>query len=302
MILCCGESLIDLLPCPDGRLRPLPGGGVWNTALALGRLGARAGYLWPISHDGFGTALLTPLAEAGVDCSACPRSDRPTALAVVTLTGTEARYRFHDADSAGRAFSPADLPPLPDDLSALFIGGISLVPDPCGATVERLAQRAADTGVTVMIDPNIRPGFIPDAAAHRARLARLFARASIVKLSSEDLAWIWPGHTADQVARQLLAGGARLVLTTHGAGGAIAHTAHHRLSAAAAPVTVADSIGAGDSFNAGILDALQRAGALAGADAPGEQALAAALAHATRVAAVTVSRPGADPPWARELN
>lgn len=306
MILCAGESLIDMVPQQDGLFRPLPGGAVWNTALALGRLGAPTGYLWPVSRDPFGEALLRPLAEAAVDTGPCPRSDRPTTLAFVTLSGGEARYSFYDEGSAGRMLTTAELPPLPQGLSALFIGGISLVPDPCGHAIETLAGRAAGAGVPVMLDPNIRPFFIADEAPYRARLDRLIALASIVKLSADDLAWLWPETEADRAARALLDRGPRLVLQTGGAAGAIGHTAAHRVPAPAIRVEVADTIGAGDTFNAGILDALHRAGALGSLAALDEAVtddatLAAALAHAARAASVTVSRHGANPPWAHEL-
>lgn len=300
MILCAGESLIDMVP-QGGLFRPLPGGSVWNTALALGRLGAPVGYLWPISRDPFGEMLLRPLAEAGVDTGPCPRSDRPTTLAFVTLTGGEARYSFYDEGSAGRMLTEADLSPLSHGLSALFIGGISLVPDPCGAAIETLAARAVSAGIPVMLDPNIRPFFVADETAHRARLDRLIAQAAVVKLSADDLAWLWPDAAPEDAARTLLDRGPALVLQTGGAAGAVAHTATHRLPAPAIRVEVADTIGAGDTFNAGMLDALHRAGALKSLATLDEPTLAAALAHAARAAAVTVSRPGADPPWRHEL-
>lgn len=301
MILCAGESLVDMVPQPDGALRPLAGGAVYNTALALGRLGAPTGYLWPVSRDGFGDVLLRPLTDAGVDTAACPRTDRPTTLAVVSLSGGDARYTFYDEGSAGRMFAPADLPPLPGGLAALFIGGISLVPDPCGGTVETLAARAAAAGVPVMLDPNIRPLFIQDDAAYRARLDRLFAVASIVKLSGDDLDWLWPGQDAEAAARTLLDRGVRLVLTTGGAAGAVGWTRTLRQAAPAVTVQVADTIGAGDTFNAGMLDALHRAGGLADPGSLDAPTLTAALNHAARVAGVTVSRAGANPPWAHEL-
>lgn len=301
MILCTGEALIDLVPEPGGSLRPLAGGAVYNTAVALGRLGADAGFLWPISRDGFADLLLAPLARAGVDTAACPRTDRPTTLAVVSLAGGEARYSFYDEGSAGRMFAEADLPPLPAGLRALFIGGISLVPEPCGTTVETMAARAARRGIPVMIDPNVRPFFIADDAAYRARLDRLFGLAAIVKLSADDCAWLWPGADRDAIARELMSRGARLVLLTSGAQGAIALTPRHRAQVPALPVTVADTIGAGDTFNAGILDALSRAGALERLDALDAPTLTAALSHAARAAAITVSRPGANPPWRHEL-
>ena len=301
MILCTGEALIDMVPEPGGSFRPRPGGSVYNTALALGRLGAATGFLWPISRDRFGDLLLRPLAEAGVDTAACPRADRPTTLAVVSLLDGEARYAFYDEGSAGRMFAASDLPALPPDLQALFIGGISLVPEPCGTTVERLAARAAAQGVAVMLDPNVRPFFIGDAAAYRARLDRLFGLATIVKLSADDCAWLWHGMDRATIARDLISRGVRLVLITRGAQGAIAVTPHHQAEAPAIFVPVADTIGAGDTFNAGILDALSRAGALNRLDNLDAPTLAAALSHAARAAAVTVSRPGADPPWRHEL-
>lgn len=301
MILCTGEALIDMVPQADGAFRPLPGGAVYNTALALGRLGAGSGFLWPISRDPFSDLLLRPLAEAGVDVSACPRTDRPTTLAFVTITAGEARYSFYDEGSAGRMFAPADLPPLPTGLQALFIGGISLAAEPCGATVETFARVAAAEGVPVMLDPNIRPFFVTDAAAYRARLERLFRLSAIVRLSADDCAWLWPGADHDRIARDLIACGVRLVLLTSGAEGALARTPRHQASALAPRVTVADTIGAGDTFNAGILDALSRAGVLHRLDALDEPTLTAALSHAARAAAISVSRPGADPPWSHEL-
>lgn len=304
MILCTGEALIDMVPEPGGALRPLPGGSVYNTALALGRLGATAGFLWPISRDGFADLLLRPLAEAGVDTATCPRSERPTTLAIVSLSDGNARYSFHDEGSAGRMFAPSDLPPTRSDLQALFIGGISLAAEPCGTTVENLAARTAASGVPLMLDANIRPFAITDEAAYRARLDRLFGLAKIVKLSAEDCAWLWPGRDPQTVAADLLKRGTDLVLLTRGGDGASATTPRHHIEIAATHVTVADSIGAGDSFNAGLLNALDRQGALGIGSklaALDEATLTAALHHAARVAAITVSRPGANPPWSHEL-
>jgi len=301
MILCCGEALIDMVP-QGGLFRPLPGGSVYNTAVALGRLGAPAGFLWPLSRDPFGAMLLAPLAEAGVNTALCPPSDRPTTLAFVTLTNGDARYDFYDEGTAGRMFAPADLPPALPGVRALLIGGISLVPDPCGATIEALAARAGGH-TPIFLDPNIRPFFIPDPAAHRARILRLMRHAAIVKLSAEDIAWLWPGATDREAAAQVLSLGPKLVLTTAGQAGATAHTPQGSLALPAAPVAVADTIGAGDTFNAGVLAALHAAGALTldRLAAPGDATLRAALTHGIRAAAITVSRPGANPPWAKEL-
>ena len=301
MILCAGESLIDMVP-QDGAFRPLAGGSVYNTAIALGRLGEPVAYLWPISRDPFGEVLLRPLAEAGVNTDLCPRTDRLTTLALVTLTGGEARYSFYDEGSAGRMLEPQDIPALPDHIEALFAGGISLVPDPCGAAIESLIARDGDR-LPVMLDPNIRPFFIADADAYRARLSRLIARTDIVKLSGDDLEWLYPGVAADDAARRVLAQGPRLVLQTGGAAGARAHWAGDPVSAPAIPTTVADTIGAGDTFNAGVLASLRRQGVLSktGLAAITAAQIAAALTLGAQAAAITVSRPGANPPWAHEM-
>ncbi len=297
-VLCMGEALIDLVPQPDGSIRPQPGGGPWNTALALGRLGVATRFAWPISRDRYGRLLLDPLAAAGVDVSLCPRSDRPTALARIDLNSGDASYRFDDENSAGRLFSPDELPPLSPDCRALVIGGISLAAEPCGSTVELFATSAARRGIPLLLDPNIRPQAIQNEPKYRARLDRLFALSHLVKLSAEDAAWLAPGMAPEETARRILARGPGIVVLTCGAQGALALTRCHRLHAAAVPATMADSIGAGDSFNAGFLASLLRSNAL---DAPDSAALTAALALATKAAAITVSRPGADPPWADEL-
>ena len=301
MILCAGESLIDMVP-QDGAFRPLAGGSVYNTAIALGRLGEPVAYLWPISRDPFGEVLLRPLAEAGVNTDLCPRTDRLTTLALVTLNGGEARYSFYDEGSAGRMLAPQDIPVLPDQIEALFAGGISLVPDPCGAAIESLIARDGDR-LPVMLDPNIRPFFIANADAYRARLSRLIARTDIVKLSGDDLEWLYPGVAADDAARRVLAQGPRLVLQTGGAAGARAHWAGDPVSAPAIPTTVADTIGAGDTFNAGVLASLRRQGVLSktGLAAITAAQIAAALTLGAQAAAITVSRPGANPPWAHEM-
>lgn len=303
MILCAGESLIDMVPDDSGGFRPLPGGSVYNTAVALGRLGAPASYLWPISRDPFGDQLLARLDQAGVDSSLCPRTERLTTLAFVTLTGSDARYAFYDQGSAGRMLRPDDIPPLPGGVQALFAGGISLVPDPCGAAVEHLIARE-HARLPVMLDPNIRPFFIENSAAHRTRLARLFAMAAIVKLSSDDLSWLHPGASPAEAAGKILATGPRIVILTEGAEGATAWWRGDPVHVPAPSVSVADTIGAGDTFNAGFLASLAAQDALshaALATLTPEQ-LQKALALGTTAAAITVSRAGADPPWARELD
>ncbi len=306
MILCCGASLIDMLPrtstSGETAFAPYPGGEVFNAAIALGRLGAPAGFLTGLSTDLFGTMLAEALAASGVDARLAPRFERPTTLAFVTLTGGQARYAFYDEGTAGRLVSEADLPALPDAVRAAFFGGIALAVEPSGTTWESY-MRAASGRVVTMLDPNIRTSFIGDERAFRGRIERMIAMADIVKLSDEDLAWICGPGEVEPLARGLLGLGPKAVFVTEGSRGARAFTATGAAHVTARRVAVVDTVGAGDTFNAGILAALDRAGKLdrRAVAALTEADLGAALDLGARAAAVTVSRAGANPPWAHEL-
>lgn len=304
MILCCGEALIDMLPITvDGEpaFRPLPGGSVFNTSIALGRLGTPVSFFSGLSDDLFGTTLQQTLKESHVDLSHAAISKRPTTLAFVKLENVHATYFFYDENTAGRMLTESDLPVLGGEVQALLFGGISLVSEPCGTTYESLMRREAETRV-IMLDPNIRPGFIQDADAHRARLKRMFALADIVKVSEDDLAWIDPQEPRQAIAA-ILGAGVNLVVLTAGERGAIAHWNGGQIEIPALSVEIVDTVGAGDTFNAGILAALHESGALnkQSLAAPNPDLIGNALAFAAKVAAVTVSRAGANPPWRHEL-
>ncbi|RFU11653.1 carbohydrate kinase [Rhodobacteraceae bacterium W635] len=308
MILCCGEALIDMIPAPttDGGegFVPHSGGAVFNTAIALGRLGARAGMVTGLSSDMFGQQLAESLRASHVDTSRVILTDRPTTLAFVKLEDGHASYSFFDENSAGRMIAEPDLPTLSEEATALFFGGISLAVEPCADTYAALLAREGATRA-VMMDPNIRPGFIKDAGRYRERLARMLASADIAKVSDEDLAWLYPdaGDMPAQLA-QLRAAGPAIVVLTRGAMGATATLADGtEVHVDAPPVTVADTVGAGDTFNAGLLASLSAQGVLgkAGLRALTPAQLQEALTLAARTAAVTVSRAGANPPWRWEL-
>ncbi len=301
MIICCGEALIDMLPrqsdTGEPAFAPHAGGAVFNTAVALGRLGRPVQFFSGISHDLFGDILRERLAESDVDSSPAALSDRPTTLAFVTLTDGHASYAFYDENTAGRMLSVDDLPAPGAD--ALFFGGISLVVEPCGAAYEALMLREAPTRVT-MIDPNIRPSFITDETGYRARLTRMLGAADIIKSSDEDLEWI----TGDTDGPALLkATGAKIILLTRGSAGVTVVTATDQFDVPAQKATVVDTVGAGDTFSAGFLAELDKRGLLTkeALNSATSDDLKAAAAFGARVAAITVSRAGANPPWASEL-
>lgn len=306
MILCAGEALIDMLPrtLPDGSavFAPVAGGAVFNTSVALGRLGADVGLVTGLSRDLFGEVLMNALAASDVDSELAVLSDRPTTLAFVTLTDGHARYAFYDENTAGRMLEPEDMPDPGPEVDTLFFGGISLAVEPCATAYEALCLHAA-TGRVVMLDPNIRPGFIRDEASFRARIDRMLAVSDIVKVSDEDLDWLLgPGELAANAAA-LRARGPSVICVTRGADGVEAHTAHGITHVAANAVTVVDTVGAGDTFNAGFLAGLAEAGALAKTRIGDldSDTLRAALDLGVRAAAITVSRAGANPPFRDEL-
>lgn len=306
MIVSCGEALIDMLPREtadgQGAFAPYAGGSVFNTAIAIGRLGAPAGFFSGLSSDFLGDILRETLKRSNVETSFCAISDRPTTLAFVRLVNGQASYAFYDENTAGRMLTEADLPQLDDRVSALHFGAISLIPEPCGTTYETLMAREAGRRV-IMLDPNIRPGFIADREKHLSRMRRMIAMADIVKLSDEDIAWFEEDGDHDRIAADWLTRGPKLVIITRGAAGADAYTLRGKISVPGVRVTVADTVGAGDTVNAGVLVSLHRQGLLTKQAVANltEDQVHAAVALGVRAAAITVSRAGANPPWQSEM-
>ncbi|HSX75253.1 MAG TPA: carbohydrate kinase [Shinella sp.] len=306
MILCCGEALIDMLPrtttLGEDAYAPYAGGAIFNTAIALGRLGVPAAFFTGLSDDMMGDILRRTLAESGVDYSYCATLSRPTTVAFVKLVDGHATYAFYDEGTAGRMITEADLPALGEDCEALHFGAISLIPEPCGSTYEALLRREHEKRV-ISLDPNIRPGFIKDKDAHMGRIRRMAAMADIVKFSDEDLAWFGLEGDEDALARHWLHHGAKLVVVTRGAQGAVGYTASQKVTVPSERVTVVDTVGAGDTFDAGVLAALKMQNLLTKQQVANlsEDQIAKVLALGAKAAAVTVSRAGANPPWAREI-
>ena len=306
-ILCCGEALIDMIPRQtsegDNCFVPHVGGSVYNTAVALGRLGNDVSFVSGISSDFFGDLLRHKLTESGVNTQCCVVADLPTTLAFVQLVDGEANYAFYDENTAGRMLTADAVPTLPQSSKALFFGGISLVSEPGGSAYQAIAEQESSQRV-IMIDPNIRPQFISDEQQFRSRMETLFRLADIAKVSVEDLNWLCPDRNEQRnFIRDLLAGGIKLLLVTAGADGATAYTRNETVHVSAVETEVVDTVGAGDTFNAGVLAkfsafGLLDKGALAALD---REHIASAMEFASKIASVNASRSGSNPPWRSEL-
>lgn len=306
MIICCGEALIDMLPRQltggEDVFLPAAGGAIFNTAIALGRLGEDTGFVSGISNDMFGKQLTETLRQSNVSTRFCMHSDYPSTLAFVKLTNGNAEYSFFDENSAGRMISVEDLPKFSDDVSALHFGAISLIPEPCGSVYETLLTNEAPHRV-ISLDPNIRESFITDEDTHRGRIERMCALSDIIKVSDEDLAWIANGKSDEQTIKSWLSGNTSIVVMTKGSEGVDIYTKNFTTSVDAVHATVVDTVGAGDTFNAGFLSGLKEAGKLskAGLSDIDEASVKSAAQLAAKVASITVSRSGANPPWRDEL-
>ncbi len=301
MIVVGGEALVDLVEDGDG-LRPVPGGGPFNTAIAFGRLGMPVAFVGTLSRDRYGDLLGDLLADAGVDTSLVRRSDRPTPLAIVHRTGGGAdSYTFHLTGTAFTDLPKDALPDLPNDAIAVHLGTLGLAVDPPAGAFETLLVREAGRRA-IFLDPNVRPSVFGNQGSYRERFERLAARATVVKLSDGDAAWIYPGLEPKAAMERVLALGPQLVAVTLGPDGAIAATATARACVAAVPVEVSDTVGAGDTFGAALLATLVEHEALALEGSLDDAVLERALTFAATAAAITCTRIGAVPPSRIEVD
>ena len=298
-ILIAGEALTDIVVDADGGRREYPGGSPMNVAVALARLGHDAHLLTAIGEDPRGDAIRAHLDDSGVHLT--PSSVGPgrtsTAEAVLDASGA-ATYTFDlawDPDPAG----------LPSDLDAVHTSSIAAVMEPGASTLAELL-RTARTAATISYDPNARPTLMGEPADVRARIEENIALSDVVKASDEDVTWLYGTDDVEDVVSSWRELGPSLTVLTRGGEGSVAFSESGRVQVAPVPVEVVDTVGAGDTFSAGILDALADKDLL-GADRremlgaiPSDE-LAAVLRRAARLAAITVSRAGANPPWSREL-
>ncbi len=289
MIVVAGEALVDLIPTPAGDLGIHPGGGPFNTARWLGRLGADVGFLGAIAADPLGQRLRDQLVAAGVSLDQVVATQLPTTLALAQLDSAGAAlYSFYTSDTSLPDVWPEQVDTLlPTALDALYLGSIGLMLEPAASAGLRAVDLARQRGALVMVDPNIRPTLIADRATYLARLAAVLALTDVLKLSVDDLEWLAPGEPPLAAARLYLDHGPDAVLLTAGGEGATVLTASGIEPVPAVPVEVVDTIGAGDAFSAGFLFHLLR---------DPSRDVSAAAAFAARVAAVACSVQGATPP------
>jgi len=315
MIICCGESLIDMVRIPippmgEGFL-PLPGGSPYNTAIAIGRIGAAVQFLGRFSTDFFGETLVSRLLENNVSCNLITRSDQHSTLAFVKLEqGKEPQYVFYTEGAADRSFSVEDLPPnLPPETNCILFGSISMTMEPIASTIEALIfARKHNKKPVISFDPNIRPFMIKDKAAYIKRFEKWAAASDIVKISAADFEFIYPGLDLDQALRTILDMGPALVIGTAGHEGAAALLRRNdslivRANAPTIPVPVVDTIGAGDTFHGAFLSWLELKGKMSHAAITGlgETELREALFFANKAASLVCSRRGAEPPTLQEV-
>jgi len=327
VVVVCGEALVDLMPHrpregpaphadtasePDGSpgapgsWLASPGGSPANVAVGLARLGQPATLLARLAEDSFGRLLRDHLTRAGVDLALALPSAEPTTLAVVALDPAGvADYSFYVEGAADGGWHPDQLPAeLPADADAVMASGsLALAVPDFDETVVALLTRERGRRA-VVVDPNVRLSLIRDRADHLHRLHRWICLADLVKVSDADLQSLEPGVDPVAVAHRWRERGPAVVVVTRGEQGAVAVTRNDEIAVPGLAVDVADTVGAGDAFSAGLLTALAERGRLSPAGLAGLTApdLEQVLTFATSVAALTCTRPGADPPTRAELH
>jgi fructokinase len=308
MLISCGDALIDFVPTrnTDGReaVMPAVGGSCLNVAIGMARLGAPTGFVGGISTDLFGQMIADHATASNVELALATSSDHQTTLAFVRIVAGESHYAFYDAETATRnwTYRRGTIPFA--TVEAVHVGSTTLVNDQGAAETKALIADARALS-TISFDPNCRPNLVKDKPAYLARMAEFADSADLIKMSDVDFAYLFGDEPFHQRAGTLLARGASLVVVTRGNSGAIAwHAGAGQIEVAAPKVKVADTIGAGDSFQAALLFALHKQGRLARQQLKdiGADELRRALSFAANCAGLTCTRPGADPPWSHEIN
>lgn len=302
MIATLGEALVDMIEQPDGRFQACLGGSVFNFAIGLARQGVPTAYLNPLSTDKFGEKFAALLRASGVRAAARTRSPRPTSLAIVSIDADGApTYAFHRERVADRDISAASLiDSFPAPMELLHTGGLALVPED-GDTLVPALRAAAERGALISIDANLRPLVADDLPRYMDAVRRALKQAHIVKVSDEDLAHLGlDGAGLDGIADALFGDSSvQLIAVTRGGQAAALMSRGCRIELPTpSHLTLVDTVGAGDSFQAGLIAWLYRTGFLTGASALqvlDQETLRRALNHAICAASINVTRAGCDP-------
>ncbi|MGB1226733.1 MAG: carbohydrate kinase family protein [Poseidonibacter sp.] len=307
MIICCGEALIDMIPSnlENGETAFIPkiGGAVLNTSICLGRLGADVAFLGAVSKDLFGEMILEELEKSKVNTSLCDFTSHYTTLAFAKIAYGTTTYTFFDENSSNKNLSLKNVVLDDKEVDTLYVGGISLMSEPNGTEIENFISKESSSKV-VFFDPNVRPSFIENRSIFIQRFENILAQSDIIKISDEDLDWLYPDTSFEDIYKNWLEIGVSIIVLTKGSEGAIIKTKKHEVFVKAKKVSVVDTIGAGDIFNGALLFSLSNNNnflkkELVNID---EEALEESLKFANKVAGISVGRIGANPPFIEELN
>jgi fructokinase len=284
---------MDLIPDAGGQRQPMVGGGPANTAKAIARLGYSTYFVGGISTDGYGRMIEAELRDSGVDLSLVVRRDLPTALAIASIDDNGlARYEFELEGSASFAFDHSWLPHGEPDV--IHIGSVATLLEP-GAS--ELLHWLSEKSAPIVFDPNVRPSIQGDQGLYRAAVERWLDYATIVKMSEDDFRWLY-SESEEELVRSWIGRGVSIVIVTRAEKGLSAYSADFELSVDAVSVEVMDTVGAGDTIGAVVVEGLLQYG-LPGLNM---QTLSIVLSRAAKAASITCSRAGANPPWLEELD
>ena len=287
-----GEALMDLIPVAGGERVPMVGGGPANTAKAVARLGYQTYFVGGISSDDYGKAIEEELRGSGVDLSLVYRGDESTALAIATIDENGlAKYDFELDGTASFAFDKSWLPS--GDPDVIHVGSVATLLEP-GAS--ELLKWVSSKSVPVIFDPNVRPSIQGDKAQYRAAVERWIDKALIIKLSDDDLNWLYGGGE-EEIVSGWLARGVSIVTVTRAEKGLRAYSSEAVIDVPAVKVELVDSVGAGDTIGAVLVEGVLKHGV----EGLQGDVLKSVLERAAMAAAITCSRAGAKPPTLQEL-
>jgi len=307
MIICAGESLIDMVSFrSEPEYTPHVGGSNFNSSIALGRLGANSYYFGAVSNDSYGELIENTLRHSKVKEDFVIKTNRPTTLAYADVVDGIAEYTFVDEHSAGRLLDQTSLKPFVNRVmkaKALLVGGISLQAEPCGSSWQWLVEEVSGH-LPIYFDANIRPDFIENKRNYFDRFVELTTKVDIIKISEEDYRYLYGAQDFNKVSKVWLDNGVKLVIFTLGAEGSkVIFDGGKEVFVKSKKVDVVDTIAAGDTFNAGFLLSLDEQGLLdrVSLDIISDTQLEKALSYANKVASITVTKKGANPPWLDEI-